>query len=59
LLIAVSATGTTLEDQVDQRFGRCKYFIIVDPDTLTFEAISNQGVFASSGAGMKKESKLS
>jgi len=53
LLIAVSATGTTLEDHVDQRFGRCKYFIVVDSDTLTFEALSNQGIMASSGAGIK------
>ena len=53
MLIAVSATGTTLEDQVDQRFGRCKYFIIVDSDTLTFESIPNQGAMASGGAGIK------
>jgi predicted Fe-Mo cluster-binding NifX family protein len=53
LLIAVSANGTTLEDQVDQRFGRCKYFIIVDSDTLTFESIPNQGAMASGGAGIK------
>ena len=58
MLIAVSATGTTLEDQVDQRFGRCKYFILVDSDTLTFEVISNQGVFASSGAGIKAAQTL-
>ncbi len=53
MIIAVSATGTTLEDQVDQRFGRCKYFIIVDSETLAFEAVSNQGIMASSGAGIK------
>lgn len=58
MLIAVSATGTTLEDQVDQRFGRCKYFIVVDSDTMTFEAISNQGIFASGGAGIKAAQTL-
>ena len=53
MLIAVSATGTTLKDQIDQRFGRCKYFIIIDTITMISEAIPNQGAFASGGAGIK------
>lgn len=53
MLIAVSATGTTLKDQIDQRFGRCKYFLIVDTNTMISEAIPNQGAFASGGAGIK------
>jgi predicted Fe-Mo cluster-binding NifX family protein len=51
--ICVSSTGTDLNAQVDPRFGRCQYFIIVDPDTMTFEAISNVGIAASSGAGIQ------
>ena len=58
LLIAVSATGTTLEDQVDQRFGRCKYFLIVNSETLTFESMPNQGALASGGAGIKAAQTL-
>ncbi len=58
MLIAVSATGTTLEDQVDQRFGRCKYFLIVNSETLTFESIPNQGALASGGAGIKAAQTL-
>lgn len=58
MIIGISATGTTLEDQVDQRFGRCKYFIIIDPETMNFEAISNQGVAASGGAGIKAAQTL-
>ena len=53
MLIAVSATGTTLKDQIDQRFGRCKYFLIVDTNTMISEAIPNQGASASGGAGIK------
>ena len=32
--IAISSTGQTLDSTVDARFGRCPYFLIVDPDTL-------------------------
>ncbi len=39
--IAVSVMGTDLDAQVDPRFGRCEYFIIVNPDTLEFYAIEN------------------
>ncbi|MQY71307.1 dinitrogenase iron-molybdenum cofactor biosynthesis protein, partial [bacterium] len=32
--IAVSASGKTLQDQVDVRFGRAPYFLIVDGDQV-------------------------
>jgi predicted Fe-Mo cluster-binding NifX family protein len=50
--IAISATGTTLDDDVDPRFGRCQYFIIVDPETMEFEAISNSSAMEAGGAGI-------
>ena len=50
--IAITATGPTLDAEVDPRFGRCQYFIIVDPDTLEFEALENANVAASGGAGI-------
>jgi predicted Fe-Mo cluster-binding NifX family protein len=50
--IAVSTMGTTLEALVDPRFGRCQYFIYVDPETLQFEAAENPGVMAGGGAGI-------
>jgi predicted Fe-Mo cluster-binding NifX family protein len=31
--IGISATGKTLDAEVDPRFGRCQYFIIADIDT--------------------------
>jgi predicted Fe-Mo cluster-binding NifX family protein len=34
--IAVSSTGQTLESAVEARFGRCPYFLIVDPATMEF-----------------------
>ncbi|MBW2001843.1 MAG: NifB/NifX family molybdenum-iron cluster-binding protein, partial [Deltaproteobacteria bacterium] len=30
--IAVSSTGTDLNSEIDPRFGRCAYFIIVNTD---------------------------
>ena len=50
--IAVSAMGTTLDTEIDPRFGRCQYFIIVDPDTMEFEALENSGAMAGGGAGI-------
>lgn len=40
--ICVSAMGKDLSAQIDWRFGRCPYFVIVDPDTMAFEAVSNE-----------------
>lgn len=50
--LAVSSTGPDLDSQVDLRFGRCQYFIIVDPESMEFEAIENPNIQAPSGAGI-------
>ena len=50
--IAISATGPTLDAEVDPRFGRCQYFIIADPQTMEFEALENSSAMASGGAGI-------
>ena len=50
--IAVSATGPDLDAKVDPRFGRCQYFVIVDPETMQFEAVKNSSAMASGGAGI-------
>ena len=44
--IAVSSTGKDLNCQIDPRFGRCQYFIFVDPETMEFEASENEGLMA-------------
>ncbi len=52
--IAVSASGPTLEAAVDPRFGRAPYLLVVDPDTLEFEAVANQtNLQAAQGAGIQ------
>jgi predicted Fe-Mo cluster-binding NifX family protein len=50
--IAVTANGTVLDAEIDPRFGRCQYFIIVDPETMQFEALENSSAMAGGGAGV-------
>ncbi len=50
--IAVTSTGKTLDSQVDPRFGRAAYFIIIDTETMDFSAIENESVAAAGGAGI-------
>jgi predicted Fe-Mo cluster-binding NifX family protein len=52
--IAVTAQGTDLESPVDPRFGRGKYFVIIDTDNNKFEAVDNvQNLNAAQGAGIQ------
>lgn len=53
MLIAITSEGPTLQDRVDQRFGRCPYLIIVDLETMKFDAIENPYAKAGSGAGIQ------
>ena len=50
--IAVASSGKTLESQVDPRFGRCPYFLIVDSETEEFEVMENTAGQAFRGAGI-------
>jgi predicted Fe-Mo cluster-binding NifX family protein len=51
--ICITSQGDSLDAQVDARFGRCQYFIIVDTETLQFEAIQNPNIAAMGGAGIQ------
>lgn len=51
--IAVTATGNTLDDQVDPRFGRCPCFLVVDSETLHVTALENANATAGGGAGIQ------
>jgi predicted Fe-Mo cluster-binding NifX family protein len=50
--VAVSASSPSLESPVDPRFGRCAYFVVVDPDTMLFETVDNTNALSSQGAGI-------
>ena len=51
--ICITSTGPSLDAPVDPRFGRCQYFVIVDSETLEYEAMQNPGMGASGGAGIQ------
>ena len=51
--IAVSATSGGLDAQIDPRFGRCSYFVVVDSETTRFESVENVSRDAPSGAGIQ------
>lgn len=51
--IAVSSTGRELTSQVEPRFGRSPYFVLIDPETRQFETIENPNVNAMGGAGIQ------
>ncbi|MGB2986374.1 MAG: NifB/NifX family molybdenum-iron cluster-binding protein [Phycisphaerae bacterium] len=51
--IAITAGGPTLDANVDPRFGRCAYFLIVDTDTMEFEAVENSNAALGGGAGIQ------
>jgi predicted Fe-Mo cluster-binding NifX family protein len=50
--IAVTVRGETLSSEVDPRFGRAAYFIIVDTETMEFAARENENLAAAGGAGI-------
>ena len=49
--VAITSTGDNLESKLDQRFGRCGYFIIYDTETKATEFIPNPNKDAQEGAG--------
>ena len=51
--IAITSAGPTLDSQIDPRFGRAEYLLIVNTDTLDVEPIQNPNVAGGGGAGIQ------
>ncbi len=50
--LAVCAKGEGLKAEVDQRFGRCPFFVVVDTKNKgVVESLSNENAEAAGGAG--------
>lgn len=49
--IAISSTGDSIESTIDQRFGRCAYFVIYETDNGTLEFLTNPNKDAEINAG--------
>jgi predicted Fe-Mo cluster-binding NifX family protein len=50
--IAITSTGKTLDSTIDERFGRCSYFVLYDTDSKSTEFIPNPSKAADEGAGL-------
>jgi len=53
--IAISSTGNNLESELDAKFGRCDYFLIVEIENnkiKNFKAIENTAKDQTGGAGI-------
>ena len=51
--IAVTSTGPTLDDNVEARFGRCAYFLIINTNTMQCEPIENPNITLGGDAGIQ------
>jgi len=52
--IAVTSTGKDLMSDIDPRFGRTTYFVLVDSESMEFKAIENeQNLNLPQGAGIQ------
>ena len=51
--IAVTSTGTNLTAAVDPRFGRCAYFLFIETENMSVEAVANPSGELGGGAGIQ------
>jgi len=57
--VAISAKGVSLESEVDQRFGRAKYFLVCDTENGSTDAHSNYvNLNAMQGAGIQSAANV-
>jgi len=49
--VAITSSGNSLESVLDQRFGRCAYFVFYDTDTKGVEILPNPNRDVEEGAG--------
>lgn len=54
--VAISAYGRDLDAEINPRFGRCDYLLIVDTDTMAFESFANESMNLTGGAGIQTAS---
>ncbi len=57
--ICITAKGNTLQSEVDPRFGRSNYFILIETDNMEYTAITNQNINETGGVGVKSAKLMS
>lgn len=56
--IAFSTNGSSMDDPVESRFGRCKRFLLYDTETEETIIVENEAAQASGGAGIQAAEML-
>lgn len=51
--VAIAAEEKTIVSRVHDRFGRCPFFILVDLESMGFEALENPGLEERDAAGVQ------
>lgn len=51
--IAIASKGKTISSRIDDRFGRCPYFLVLDTTLMTTEMIENPGQKEKNAAGIR------
>jgi len=51
--IAIASKGKTISSRVDDRFGRCPYFLVLDTKSMSTETIENPGLKEKNAAGIR------
>lgn len=51
--VAIGLEENSYESQVDRRFGRASFFILIDTDSNDYEIIENEAKDEATGAGLK------
>jgi predicted Fe-Mo cluster-binding NifX family protein len=51
--IAITSEGPQLDAELDPRFGRCRYLLLVDTEDLSFDAVENPHRELAQGVGIQ------
>ncbi len=51
--ICITSQSGSLDAEIDPRFGRAAYFLVLDTDNLEYESIQNPHIQAGGGAGIQ------
>ncbi len=57
--LCITATQPSLDAEMDSRFGRCRYFAIIDSETGEHEFIENKNINGVGGVGIQSAQLLS
>ncbi len=58
-MIALTVVSPDINSEMDPRFGRAAYLLLVDPKTMSWTSMPNPGKEASGGAGVRLAQLLS